>query len=249
MERLRASPVYQAMLHGGAIPGGMGVAATSPAPSPDGAPGHGDASAAGRVLRSFVAALHRPWYVAGMTTGLAVAALVVLMVSRPAERVLLPSETDWLSGGSEITGLRGEPPPSTGGSHESPEQPQAKRAETDLLRAVEAYSRRDLGPAIPGLRSAQTTWAEESIRLIYLGNALAHQGDFPEAIRILQTALHKNLPNAWREEGRWTLLVAFNRTGQRASADSLLRLLASQPGEVGGRVRALLSKHGSKDFR
>lgn len=248
-ERLRASSVYRTLLQDGPIPDGVEDRGSSPTPAAERLGRNSESSAPGRVWRGLLAALRRPRYVAGMSMSLAAMVIVALLVVRNSERVVLPSETDWLPAGSELTDLRSEGSPSTGGSLQSAEAEDAGRASADLLRAVQAYARRDLGAAIQGLRSARTTGPLESIRLIYLGNALAHQGNYTEAAGILQTALHKNLPNAWREEGRWTLLVAFNRTGQRASADSLLRLLAAQPGEVGGRVRALLSKHGSKDFR
>lgn len=253
VERLRASPVYQALLHERPVPERVEDAVSSPHPAAKKTDGDRASSAAVKIWRELQAKLRRPRFTLVLTTGLAAMAVVVLVVSRPAERVVLPSETDWLRGGSELTDLRGESPRSTGGSLQGPDGLHAgaqdlERGEADLLRAIEAYARRDLGPAIQGLQSARATGPLESIRLIYLGNALAHQGDFAEAARTLRAALQRDLPHAWREEGQWTLMVVLHRTGQRVSADSLFKVLAAEPGEVGDRARALMGKHGSKDY-
>ena len=248
IERLRVSPVYRALLHEDSIPQRSAEADESPRRADGRSGGTGESSSAEKIWRSLLAALRRPRYVVGMTTGLAAIVLAAILL-RPANRIVLPTEADCLPGGSEFTDLRGEPSPSTDGSLQDAGAQDAERAAADLLRAVEVYARRDLGPAVQLLQSAKTTGRLESIRLIYLGNALVHQGDLAGAVSTLRTVLHENLPYAWREEGQWTLLVALDRTGQRASADSLLKVLAIEPGDIGDRARRLVGKHGSPEYR
>ncbi len=253
IERLRASPVYRALLRGEPIPERFGDEAWSrelgTAGSDRGREAARDqvSTAGNRFRRGLVGLFQRRWYVVGMATSLAAIAIALLVTSRPAERIVLPSETDWLPSGSELTVLRGNASLPTDGSQGGAGAKDADRVTGDLLNAIGAYGRRDLGPAIQGLKSFETTGPLESIRLIYLGNALAHQGEFAEAARILRAVLREDLPDAWRDEGRWTLLVALHRTGQRASADSLRRVLAASGGEVGDRARSLPARRGAQD--
>jgi hypothetical protein len=108
-----------------------------------------------------------------------------------------------------------------------------------LAAGLAAYNRRDLPSAIRNLQEATVSPELESFRSIYLASALTMSGEYPQAIRLLRKQTPDFLPDPWDTEVHWTLLVAFERAGRRASADSLRRILAAHPGEIGDRVRRL----------
>jgi tetratricopeptide (TPR) repeat protein len=110
----------------------------------------------------------------------------------------------------------------------------------DLEQGLEAYERGDYRRAVEILDRAGVAGlvaTEGTIRMIYLGNALAWEGKYDEAVRILEGVAFPLLPDEWSEEAQWTLFVAMKRSGRKASADSLLHHLASMEGAVGKRAR------------
>lgn len=112
-----------------------------------------------------------------------------------------------------------------------------------LLRGLEAYGNHDLTDAIASLRSAKASGQLETIRRIYLGSALAWNGDFEEAVKTLKTVDAGLLPSPWGSETRWTLYLAFSKAERESSADSLLRALAAEEGDVGDRAREELGSN------
>jgi hypothetical protein len=115
----------------------------------------------------------------------------------------------------------------------------AGAAGKDLAGGLEAYAQEDLDRATSLLKKAEAGELE-NVRRVYLGSALALEGRYPDAVEVLQTVPFEVVPEEWRHEAQWTLYVSLKRTGREASADSLLRILAERPGEVGGRARRLL---------
>jgi hypothetical protein len=61
-------------------------------------------------------------------------------------------------------------------------------------------------------------------------------------VEILRACPLAKIPEPWRGETRWTLLVSLHGAGEAAAADSLLRVLAEQPGAIGARARGLLGR-------
>jgi hypothetical protein len=114
--------------------------------------------------------------------------------------------------------------------------------DADLAAGFEAYANHDAQTAIALLRDAEATGRLEMLRKIYLGNALAWEGKYTDAAGILRTVRARILPDPWGSETRWTLYVALRESGDQAAADSLLRVLATERGEVGDRARAIPSK-------
>jgi hypothetical protein len=157
-------------------------------------------------------------------TGL-VAALAVLLA------VLLPR----LSGSPESDHLRWLPTSFNDARFRASTASVPSRA---FEEGLQAYSRHDLKRAIRNLEEAQVSEPLETIRRVYLGSALAWSGRFPEAVDALQDVADPALPDPWGSEARWTLWVALMGTGRASTADSLLSVLAEEPGEVGRRARA-----------
>jgi len=108
---------------------------------------------------------------------------------------------------------------------------------TELAAAFEAYAERNLDRAIPLLRDSEATGHLETMRRVFLGSALARIGQHDEAVEILRSVRARTLPDPWGSEARWTLYLALNAGGHQAAADSLLRVLATERGEVGDRAR------------
>jgi hypothetical protein len=108
-----------------------------------------------------------------------------------------------------------------------------------LAEGLAAYNRHDLANAIRNLEEATVPYELEPFRRLYLANALTISGDYAQAVKVLRRYSPDFLPEPWATEGYWTLLVAFERSGRRASADSLRRLLATRPGQIGERIRSL----------
>ena len=109
----------------------------------------------------------------------------------------------------------------------------------DLVAGLEAYAERELSRAIPRLREAEASGPSDAYRRIYLGNALAQTRRYGEAAAVLEPIPFHLVPEPWAGEGRWTLYVALRGAGQKARADSLLRELVEDSGEVGDRARKL----------
>ncbi len=108
-----------------------------------------------------------------------------------------------------------------------------------LAEGLAAYNRHDLANAVRNLEDANVPYELEPFRRLYLANALTLSGDYAQAVKVLRRYSPDFLPEPWATEGYWTLLVAFERSGRHASADSLRRILSTHPGEIGERVRRL----------
>ena len=117
--------------------------------------------------------------------------------------------------------------------------------EENLKAGLEAYDEEDFKQAAELLDRAgvsELDEAHELVRTIYLGSALAWQGKHREAAAALEKVPFTLVPGEWAGEAQWTLYVAFRESGREASADSLVRILATKRGEVGDRARHLLNR-------
>jgi hypothetical protein len=156
---------------------------------------------------------------------LAAAAVVIAVLVRPTgpgpSRGLEPA---WLVNPSSILVLNRD----QGGPGFDP----------DLRAGLEAYERRDLEGAIRSLGRVQAQGDLEPVRRVYLGSALARQRRFRGAVKVYRGLHEQEIPELLRAETRWTLFVALSGAGERTSSDSLLALLAREPGAVGDRARA-----------
>ena len=124
----------------------------------------------------------------------------------------------------------------------SPKRTLLREASDELDRGIEAYARRDLREAIELLEKAEASGPYDTFRRVYLGSALAWSGKYEEATEVLRTVRTRVVPGRWGPITRWTLYVALKESGRKASADSLLRLLVDEPGEVGERARQLMQQ-------
>jgi hypothetical protein len=109
----------------------------------------------------------------------------------------------------------------------------------DLIAAFDAYADHDAPTATRLLRGTEATGQLETLRKIYLGSALAWEGNYDEAVAVLHGVRAQTLPDPWGSETRWTLFVALRASGQDGAADSLLAVLAGERGEVAERARRL----------
>ena len=100
-----------------------------------------------------------------------------------------------------------------------------------------AYDRRDLAAARRLLSAPASSEPLETLRRIYLGSALAWIGDYAETAALLGSVKLDEVPEPLRGEARVCLYAAWVGAGRKASADSLLRLLRAEPGEIGERAR------------
>lgn len=179
-------------------------------------------TSAGRPWTNLRDRLRRPQH--GLALGLAAAAAIILMILWPHPQeipgtVLL----HWLPGGSSDLQIRAT----------------AETTENEELSAgFDAYVERDLGQAISRLQSAEASGQLEILRRIYLASALAWTGKHAEAVAVLRTVPADILPDPWGSEAQWTLFVALKESNQAAAADSLLRVLAGERGEIGERARS-----------
>ena len=150
----------------------------------------------------------------------AAAALLVVFVIRAPER---PIPAGWLPPASDLMRIRGSGP----------------TAEPELVAGLAAYARHDLPTAIAHLRTPVDDPRDDNFRKVYLGCALAASGSFREAADVLgQTVGFIDfIPDPWSGEARWSLYIALRGSGRRASADSLRRVLAAEPGLIGDRAR------------
>jgi hypothetical protein len=110
----------------------------------------------------------------------------------------------------------------------------------DLTAGLEAYGAGDFRRAVSLLDRAEAIGPFETVRKLYLGSALAYRGRYERAADLLATEATGNLPDPWGSEARWTLFVALRNAGSTARADSLLRILAVEPGEIGARAQLFL---------
>jgi hypothetical protein len=113
----------------------------------------------------------------------------------------------------------------------------------DLRAGLDAYQDRDFEGAIDLLTKPTLSDLEEpedAIRQIFLGSALAWDGDYSAAAEVLGAPGLELVPGKWGHEARWTLYVSLRESGRTTAASSLLQALAKEPGDVGGRARRVL---------
>jgi len=121
--------------------------------------------------------------------------------------------------------------------------PRSEETDPKLVAGLKAYAHHDAAEAIRHLEASRASGRTESLRLVYLGSALAWDGRHDEAAATLRGLDVESLPEPWRSETQWTLALALRATGRMKSADSLLSTLATTEGAVGERARSL---RGSK---
>jgi len=117
-------------------------------------------------------------------------------------------------------------------------------ADSGVVRGIEAYNQGDLARARE-LLLPDTDGLMEPARRLYLGTVLLELGDATGARDVLQTLDYERIPEPWKSESRWTLARALGNAGNRTASDSLLRVLASEEGEVAERARRALRPAGA----
>jgi hypothetical protein len=105
------------------------------------------------------------------------------------------------------------------------------------LEGLDAYARGDYDDAARHLSEVTTSGPEDYLRRVYLGSSLARTKEYAEAVEVLEDLSFDLIPEPWAGEARWTLYVALAAAGHDARADSLLAILAKEPGEIGSRAR------------
>lgn len=100
-----------------------------------------------------------------------------------------------------------------------------------------AYAEGDMTKASALLASGGAADRCQSMRLLYLASSLGFTGRYSEGLRALEGVEEAALPEPWRSESRWTRHLLLRGSGEAASADSLLAILAGEEGEVGERAR------------
>lgn len=179
------------------------------------------------VLRRWRTAIRRPQFSWAMATGVAALAVFAVTWFRPSKNVVYPTTAEWLTPASGPASVRRSDP---------------TQRDAALTAGLEAYDRRDLTTAIEALSAARATGSLETMRRIFLGSALTHSGDYRGAVEALSGCGLENVPEPWRGESEWTLLVALHQARDDAAADSLLRTLAAENSSVGARARRLLGR-------
>ncbi len=165
-----------------------------------------------------------PLRTAGWTAGFALAAAITALIVLP-HRAKMDLGLRPMPAFTELTRMRAEGSASI---------------EAKLAEGLNAYSEARYEQAIPFLRDAAEASARfEMMRRVYLGNALAMTGDHTEAVATLESLPFAVLPDPWAGEAAWTLALSYMESGRMASADSLLALLADQPGAIGLRASVL----------
>jgi len=115
--------------------------------------------------------------------------------------------------------------------------PAGAAADPALQAGLDAYARGDAAAAARLLASARVGPELEPVRRVYLANALLRTNHADAALDAFAGLDWVRLPEPWRSESRWGLAVALARSGHAASAESLRRVLAAEPGDVGERAR------------
>jgi hypothetical protein len=121
-------------------------------------------------------------------------------------------------------------------------------SETDslVLEGIAAYERHDYEIARRLLAGQEQDRGMDKLRRVYLASAQL-ECDMPEsALVTLARVKPAQLSEPWRSESEWTRIVALSRTGQRASADSLLNVLGKGAGPARDRARRLREAASSK---
>jgi len=118
----------------------------------------------------------------------------------------------------------------------------AAGADSLVPEGIEAYGRGDLARAVALLGSARAEGALEAMRGCYLASAQLAGGDARAALVTLEGVDESALPDPWYDENRWTRLVALDRLGRRATADSLARAIAAGSGPAAERAERYLRR-------
>lgn len=192
----------------------------------------------GQVWRSLWVARRRPRF--QLAAGLAVVAAVFLLILWPHD-IETPEAPE--APGSPLL----HPLPSYSFRLQPREIP-GTGPRDDLRAGLAAYGSGDFERSVEALRRAREPGLErvnQMVRDIYLGSALARMGKYEEAAEVLGAVSLLLVPDPWGSEARWTLYVALKGCGRAAAADSLVRLLVREPGEVGERARRLRSGNQS----
>jgi hypothetical protein len=171
----------------------------------------------------------RPTYAFGLGCAILAAVVLLVLTGNPRRTVSFPTVAEWLPSARETLSLRKNADQALSG---------------DLTVGLEAYDRRDLQAAISALSSAKTAGMMDVMRRVYLGSSLAQAGEYPRAATVLRSCPLTKIPQPWRDESYWTLLVALHGAGNGTAADSLLRALAAETSVIGGRARRLLGHPG-----
>jgi hypothetical protein len=112
-----------------------------------------------------------------------------------------------------------------------------------LVRAgLDAYRRRDLAEARRLLSLAPERGRFAATRNVFLASTLALEGDPRAASEILSAIPMEKVPEPWRSESRWTHAAVLQTLGETARADSLLDVLAEEPGPLQARARQALRR-------
>jgi hypothetical protein len=160
----------------------------------------------------------------------AVSICVFVFLHRPSPELVLGDGVDRLPSVSALLQLR---------------DGEASGLSADLTAGVQAYERGELKQAVRLLRGAGAAdLAAESqmFRILYLGSALARSGRHREALAVLTSVAGiDQAPEPWGSRICWTLQTSLRAMGRTQEADSVLRKLSAEPGEVGDRARALLT--------
>lgn len=173
---------------------------------------------------------------AGFTIGLglaAAAAIAVLLMPRLWQgrapllpRPLTQSETGWLPDPQMDITLRAD-----------------GAGLGDSLRAgLTAYAKRDLAAAQRLLSCALPEGSADDVRRIYLADVELRLRHPQAALTALDDLLLDAVPQPWRDQGHWTLFHALDALDRRAAADSVLRILAGEPGATGAAAREALRR-------
>ncbi len=165
----------------------------------------------------------------------------------PAWRLSWPRIGLWTAAAAVITIaillLRAAPgpvadlPPLPGVPGQTTFRDAARIAGPHLAEGLAAYEEGEYDRAVALLSASPVQGPWETMRRIYLASALAMTGRYREAADHLRTVPRADLPDTWDAEARWTLYVALRESSQETAADSLLDVLANEPGSVGERAR------------
>ena len=214
MERLRCSPTYLWLIAARRAPRGLGRVF-----------GSGRGTSEATVLRIahpqrrkpapekrgffFRSAAALPWRcLAGVACALALL-LVLCLRGEVSKNSLQIQALGWLPSVGEFLSVRDSADDS---------------ADPMMQAAMQAYDERELKKAVRGLEKARCESVRlETLRRVYLANALAHQGAMKETAEALSCVDLEKLPDPWRSESAWTLFLALRATGRGDGADTLLK--------------------------
>ena len=109
-----------------------------------------------------------------------------------------------------------------------------------VAEVIEAYRLRDTGRVVALLHERPIPDGNDPLKLV-LASALVWEDRPIEARTLLEELDIDTLPLPARDRARWILLMAHRKDGDRSSAETILRDLASRPGEFSERARRQLT--------